>query len=52
MLHLLNMFPGFQGLGGLFVRSIEGDYNTVVGFPLQSFFALLHELAESGELDS
>lgn len=24
--------------GSLFVESIEGDYNTVVGFPLQSFY--------------
>ncbi|KDN44912.1 Maf-domain-containing protein [Tilletiaria anomala UBC 951] len=40
-----------QGLGGLFVRAIEGDWNTVVGFPIYSFFAFLHELAEDGELD-
>ncbi|KAF9045753.1 Maf-like protein [Hymenopellis radicata] len=30
-----------QGLGGMLVRKIEGDYNNVVGFPAASFFKLL-----------
>lgn len=40
-----------QGKGMLLIRGIEGDYNNVVGFPLFSFFQLLHELVEQGELD-
>lgn len=40
----------WQGRGGLLVRSIEGDFNNVVGFPLFSFFAFLHELAETEQL--
>lgn len=40
-----------QGKGALLVRSVEGDYSNVVGFPVFSFFALLHELVENGELD-
>ncbi|KJA25077.1 hypothetical protein HYPSUDRAFT_65027 [Hypholoma sublateritium FD-334 SS-4] len=35
-----------QGLGGLLVRKIEGDYNNVVGFPAASFFKLLDLLVE------
>ncbi|KAG5652182.1 hypothetical protein H0H81_005981 [Sphagnurus paluster] len=35
-----------QGLGGLLVRKIEGDYNNVVGFPATSFFALLDLLLD------
>jgi len=34
---------GIQTLGGLFVQSIEGDYNTVVGLPLASVFHFLYE---------
>mgnify|MGYP001025847018 FL=1 len=40
-----------QGRGALFIRSIEGDYNNVVGFPLYSVFELLHALVENEELD-
>ncbi|WFC94059.1 hypothetical protein MBRA1_000689 [Malassezia brasiliensis] len=40
-----------QGKGALLVRGVEGDYSNVVGFPVFSFFALLHELVENGELD-
>ena len=32
---------GIQGLGGLFVRGIAGDYYNVVGFPLQSIYEAL-----------
>ncbi|GAA5829988.1 hypothetical protein JCM3766R1_006728 [Sporobolomyces carnicolor] len=39
-----------QGQGGLLVQSIDGDYNNVVGFPGQAFFAWLSELADQGEL--
>ncbi|KAG5723922.1 N-acetylserotonin O-methyltransferase-like protein [Termitomyces sp. T112] len=35
-----------QGLGGLLVRKIEGDYYNVVGFPASSFFAFMDLLLE------
>jgi len=35
-----------QGLGGILVRKIEGDYNNVVGFPAASFFKLLDLLVD------
>ncbi|KAF5349991.1 hypothetical protein D9756_009223 [Leucocoprinus leucothites] len=35
-----------QGLGGILIRKIEGDYNNVVGFPATSFFKLLDMLVE------
>jgi len=35
-----------QGLGGVLVRKIEGDYQNVVGFPAASFFTLLDLLIE------
>ncbi|KAK0230406.1 inosine triphosphate pyrophosphatase-like protein [Armillaria fumosa] len=35
-----------QGLGGLLIRKIEGDYNNVVGFPAASFFTLLDLLVD------
>ena len=36
----------YQGLGGILVRKIEGDYNNVVGFPAASFFKLLDLLVD------
>ncbi|KZT51991.1 Maf/Ham1 [Calocera cornea HHB12733] len=38
-----------QGLGGLLVSKIEGDYNNVVGFPATSFFRWLEELVDEDE---
>jgi len=35
---------GIQGLASLFVEKIEGDYFTVVGFPLSLFYKLLMDL--------
>lgn len=35
-----------QGMGGVLVRKIEGDYQNVVGFPMASFFKLLDVLLE------
>lgn len=35
-----------QGLGGILIRKIEGDYNNVVGFPAASFFTLLDLLVD------
>jgi len=35
---------GIQGLAGLFVHKIHGDYNNVVGFPLTAFYEALLEL--------
>jgi len=35
-----------QGLGGMLVRKIEGDFNNVVGFPATSFFKCLESLVE------
>ncbi len=35
-----------QGLGGMLIRKIEGDYNNVVGFPAASFFKLLEMLVD------
>ncbi|GAA5864753.1 hypothetical protein JCM8547_008298 [Rhodosporidiobolus lusitaniae] len=39
-----------QGLGGLLIRSIEGDYNNCVGFPGQAFIEWLSALEEEGSL--
>ncbi|CAO1636228.1 unnamed protein product [Sympodiomycopsis kandeliae] len=39
-----------QGLGSLLIRGVEGDFNNVVGFPLFSFCAFLHELVETEQL--
>ena len=36
---------GIQGLGGIFVRKIDGDYTNVVGLPLARLRALLTEFA-------
>jgi len=35
-----------QGLGGLLIRKIDGDYQNVVGFPAASFFRFLDVLVE------
>jgi len=35
-----------QGLGGILIRKIEGDFNNVVGFPAASFFKCLENLVE------
>jgi len=35
-----------QGLGGLLVRKVDGDYQNVVGFPAASFFKFLEQLVE------
>ncbi|KAN0133333.1 Maf/Ham1 [Lactarius tabidus] len=38
-----------QGLGGLLIRKIEGDYHNVVGFPASSFFRFLDILVEEDD---
>lgn len=38
-----------QGLGGLLIRKIEGDYHNVVGFPAASFFRFLDHLVEEDD---
>ena len=40
-----------QGRGALLIHGIDGDYANVVGFPLHSVFALLHEQVVNDELD-
>jgi len=35
-----------QGLGGILIRKIDGDYSNVVGFPGASFFKFLDTLIE------
>ncbi len=37
---------GRQGLGGMLVSKVEGDYQNVVGFPAASFFKFLGLLIE------
>lgn len=39
-------FCSAQGLGGMLVSKIDGDYNNVVGFPAASFFKWLGVLLE------
>ena len=36
----------WQGLGGLLISKVDGDYNNVVGFPAASFFKWLGVLLE------
>ncbi|KAI0050504.1 Maf/Ham1 [Auriscalpium vulgare] len=38
-----------QGLGGLLIRKVDGDYNNVVGFPAASFFRFLDLLVEEDD---
>ncbi|KAH9063625.1 Maf/Ham1 [Lactarius vividus] len=38
-----------QGLGGILIRKIEGDYHNVVGFPAASFFRFLDLLVEEDD---
>ncbi|KAJ4488344.1 Maf/Ham1 [Lentinula aciculospora] len=38
-----------QGMGGVLVRKVEGDYQNVVGFPMASFFKLLDILVEEDD---
>lgn len=35
-----------QGLGGMLVSKVDGDYHNVVGFPAASFFKFLNVLIE------
>lgn len=39
-----------QGKASFLIRGIEGDYNNVVGFPLHSFCAFMHEIIDDEEL--
>ena len=38
-----------QGLGGMLIRKVDGDYNNVVGFPAASFFKLLDMMIEEDD---
>lgn len=51
MTHTVRGFKseGEQGLGGILIRKIEGDYHNVVGFPAASFFRLLDLLVEEDD---
>ncbi len=37
---------GVQGKGALFVKSIEGSFHNVMGFPVDLFYSLLRELGK------
>ena len=39
-------FHSYQGLGGMLIRKVDGDYHNVVGFPAASFFKFLDMLVE------
>lgn len=41
---------GIQGLAGVFVESLSGDYFNVVGLPLNRLGQELQRLIESGQL--
>jgi len=38
-----------QGLGGILISKIDGDYTNVVGFPAASFFRLMDILVEEDD---
>ena len=38
-----------QGLGGLLIRKVDGDFQNVVGFPAASFFRFLDLLVEEDD---
>jgi predicted house-cleaning NTP pyrophosphatase (Maf/HAM1 superfamily) len=40
-----------QGLGGVLIEKIEGNYDNCVGFPSAPFWRWLSELAEEGTFD-
>lgn len=40
-----------QGKASVLISSISGDFNNVVGFPLYSFVAFMHDLIEADELE-
>lgn len=40
-----------QGLGGILIEKIEGNYDNCVGFPSAPFWRWLSELAEEGAFD-
>lgn len=40
-----------QGLGGILVESVQGDYNNVAGFPTYPFWRWLNGLYEEGAFD-
>lgn len=41
---------GIQGLGSQFIRSIDGCYFNVMGFPIQKFYSLIKSLQEAGHI--
>lgn len=42
---------GIQGVGSMLVRSIEGDYFTIVGLPIAKAARMLEEFGVKGNLD-
>lgn len=38
-----------QGMGGMLIRKVDGDYNNVVGFPAASFIRFLEVLLDEEE---
>lgn len=41
---------GIQGYGSQFIYHIQGCYFNVMGFPVQTFYALIQQMQEHGEL--